>query len=172
LFFSSVYSKEIVKSAIQELLNLKSRELPAFIGLLFSENTLVPYLLEKSKVSNETEIKNFVDDFLMRGKNYIYSLTDSSLGKGKEKDGNLNLLLGSSIKRKILETKKDVLVYLEQSQKVYSEFYNNVFKNLSRILSNSTNIAVAKLDISKNDLPDIQISKPFPKLLLFPYDKK
>ena len=76
------------------------------------------------------------------------------------------------IKRKIIESKRDVLVYVDQSISCsYCKKLSHSFKRLSQHLK-ETNITFGKIDYYYNDIPEFQFKLPFPKLLLFPHDPK
>lgn len=146
--------------------------MPALLGLRFLNTSLVNYLLTRQQISNDTEIKSFVQNFLRGGPLFTNVLSESSLGKGREREGNIHLLFGNSAMRKIQETQKDVVLFLSNPLKKSSVLDFEVFNNASIMLKNNTNLAFAKIDILENELPLLEIRQPHPSVLFFPQDKR
>lgn len=154
---------------IQEMIVIKPKDMPMVIGINYVDNKMILYRLEKKNFV-EKELNLFVENFINKGKNYLLYVSETQ--NEKEKQRKVQKFYGNTIKRKIIESKRDVLVFVDQSISCsYCKKLSHSFKRLSQHLK-ETNITFGKIDYYYNDIPEFQFKLPFPKLLLFPHDPK
>lgn len=153
------------------MFTLMNKDMPAVLGINFYNDKMILYVLNKSLSNDENELNLFVENFLNGTKKYIHHISEQNFPNSNQKDGNITYLTSLSIKKKIIETKKDVILFIDDSisclkcNTVYS-----IFKDLSENIYSS--VAFAKLDYSVNDLPDLHLGNILPKILFFPHDER
>ena len=171
IFLNSFKSRSDVIDVLQEMFSLMNKDMPAILGINFNKDKLVQYILYKSMINEEKELNLFLDSFLNNSQKYLYTHSQQDNSNSTQKDGKVNILTGLSIKNKIVNSKKDVIVFVEDSISCLkcSSIYST-FKDLSENIVSE--IAFARIDYSTNDLPDIHIGRNLPKILFFPHDEK
>jgi hypothetical protein len=152
------------------MFSLLTKDMPAILGINFYNDNMIQYILKKSLINDEKELNSFFENFLNGNKKYI-NYFEHIHSNSKQKDGNVFYSTSFSIRKLIEETNMDIILFVDDSIScVKCNLIYSTFKDLSGIIF--SNITFAKLDLSINELPDLELGKNLPKILFFPQNEK
>ena len=90
----------------------------------------------------------------------------------KNNTGDLYILVGKNFKKKVLDNKKDVLIYFHSPTcKTCEEFEKKLSEFARKIKKNNRNLLIAKMDPTVNDVEGYDVHK-FPTIKFYPGNAK
>eukprot|EP00919_Chromeraceae_sp_WS-2016_P028678 GHVR01067845.1.p1 GENE.GHVR01067845.1~~GHVR01067845.1.p1 ORF type:complete len:474 (-),score=64.39 GHVR01067845.1:50-1471(-) len=120
------------------------------------------YKLDSPKLNVDT-MNEFLEDFR---KDKLKSYLRSEIEIEANDDASVTVVVGNSFERLVLDASKDVLVDFFAPWCGHCKQLDTVFNELGKMLSGVNTLRIAKIDATRNEIPNVVI-RAYPTLLLY-----